>query len=83
MLLLPNINILVPNSKHMWAMWGNVSKEKVIAYKKMTKKGTPLIENHRIFFQNLCIILVQPQEMFDCHKNDNLNQTIFGHGNQS
>ncbi len=64
-------------------MWGNVSKDEVITCKKMVEQGTPLIKNHKIFFQKLYIILVQPQEMFDCHKNDNTNQTRFGHGNQS
>jgi hypothetical protein len=34
MQLLPNINLLAPISKHMWAMWGNVSKEEVM---KMAK----------------------------------------------
>jgi hypothetical protein len=45
----------------MWAMWGNVSKEETITCKKMAKQGTPLIKDYRIFFQNLCIILVEPQ----------------------
>jgi hypothetical protein len=81
MRLLANINFLAPISKHMWPMWGNVSKEKVIACKKMAEQGIPLIKNHGIFFQNLCIILVQLREMFDCHKNDNTNQTGLGHVN--
>jgi hypothetical protein len=83
MRLLPNINLWAPISKHMWAMWGNVSKEEIIACKKMAKQGIPLIKYHKIFFQNLCIILFQPQEIFDCHKNDSTNQTRLGHGNQS
>jgi hypothetical protein len=49
MQILPNINLLAPISKHMWAMWGNVSKE-VIACKKMAEKRTPLIKYHVIFF---------------------------------
>ncbi len=62
MRFLLHINILAPIFKHMWAMWGNVSKDEVITCKKMVEQGTPLIKNHKIFFQKLYIILVQPQE---------------------
>lgn len=37
MWMLPNINLLAPISKHMWQMWGNLSKEEILAYKKLVE----------------------------------------------
>jgi hypothetical protein len=39
MWLLPNINILTPIFKHMWAKWENV-----IICKRMAEQGSPLIK---------------------------------------